>query len=62
MDQLIQLLIWVLIFGIAGYGLWWGCAKFAMPQPVLWICGGIWLIVLLMALSGQISMPQFRFR
>jgi hypothetical protein len=55
MNEVINLLIWVLIFAVAGYGLW-----FAMPQPVLWICGGVWLIVLLMALTGQVHLPALR--
>ncbi len=30
MDQLIQLIIYVVIFAIVGYGLWWVCTKFAL--------------------------------
>ena len=55
MDQLIGLLVAVLIFAIVAYGLWWVCQKFAMPQPVLWICGGILLVFLLYYIAGQVG-------
>lgn len=55
MDQLIQLLIYVVIFAIVGYGLYWICVKFALPQPVMWICGAILLIIVLLFLAGQVG-------
>ena len=55
MDQLIGLLVAVLIFAIVAYGLWWVCQKFGMPQPVLWICGGILLVFLLYYIAGQVG-------
>lgn len=51
MDQLIQLIICVVVFAVAGYGLWWICTKFQLPQPVLWICRAVLLIVILIFLS-----------
>lgn len=55
--QVITLLIYVLVFAIAAYGLWWVCQKFTLPQPVLWICGVLLLIVILLALSGELTLP-----
>ena len=53
MDQLITLIVYVVIFAIVAYGLWWICVTFTLPTPVLWICGAILLIVILMFLSRQ---------
>ena len=55
MEQLIQLIIYIVIFAVVGYGLWWVCTKFALPQPVLWICGAILLIIILLFLSRQLG-------
>jgi len=55
MDQLIQLIIYIVIFAVIAYGLWWVCVKFALPQPVMWIVGAILLIVLLVFVSGQLG-------
>ncbi len=55
MDQLIQLIIYVVIFAIAGYGLYWVCTKFGLPQPVLWICGAILLIIILLFISRMLG-------
>ncbi len=61
MEQLIQLIIYILIFAIVGYGLYWICTKFALPQPVLWICGGIMLIILLLFLARQLGVDGGAF-
>lgn len=55
MGFLITLLIYIIIFAIVAYGLYWICQKFAMPQPVLWICGGILLIIILLFLANQLG-------
>jgi hypothetical protein len=55
MDQLIQLLIYIVIFAVVAYGLWWICVKFALPQPVMWICGAILLIIVLIFISGKLG-------
>jgi hypothetical protein len=55
MQQLIQLLIYIVIFAVVGYALVWVCQKFALPQPVLWICGVILLIIILVFISGQVG-------
>lgn len=55
MQQLIHLLIYIIIFAVVGYGLWWVCVKFSMPQPVLWIVGAILLIFILLFASGQVG-------
>jgi len=55
MDQLIQLIVYLVIFAIVGYGLYWVCVKFAMPQPVLWIVGAILLIIILLFVSRQLG-------
>lgn len=54
-QQLIQILIYVVIFAIIGYGLWWVCTKFGLPQPVLWICGAILLIIILIFATHQLG-------
>jgi Kef-type K+ transport system membrane component KefB len=53
--QIIQLAIYVAVFCFVAYGLTWVCARFGMPQWVLWICGGILLIVLLLFVSSQFT-------
>ena len=55
MEQLIQLIVYIVIFAVVGYGLWLVCTKFALPQPVLWICGAILLIIILLFLSRQLG-------
>ena len=55
MQQLIQLLIYVIVFAIVAYGLYWICVKFALPQPVMWICGAILLIIVPLFLAGQLG-------
>ena len=55
MDQLIQLLIYIVIFAVVGYGLWWVCTKFGLPQPVMWICGAVLLIIILLFVSRTLG-------
>jgi hypothetical protein len=58
MGTLIALLIYIIIFAIVAYGLWWVCVKFGMPQPVLWICGAILLIFLLLFIGSQLGVTS----
>ena len=58
MDALIMLIIWIVIFAIVAYGLYWVCTKFGLPQPVLWLCGAILLIVLLLFIARQVGSPM----
>ena len=67
MQLLISLLIWIVIFAIVAYGLYWVCTKFGLPQPILWICGAILLIFILVFVAGQIgegggAFPTLRLR
>ena len=55
MDQLIKLIIYVVLFAVAGYGLWWVCTKFELPKPVLWICGTLLLIIILLFVSKELG-------
>ena len=55
MEQLIQFLIYLVIFCVVAYGLYWVCVKFQLPQPVMWICGAILLIILLLFVASQIG-------
>jgi hypothetical protein len=55
LDQLIQLIIWIVLFSVVAYGLWWVCVKFAVPQPIVWIVGAILLIILLLFISHQLG-------
>lgn len=68
MQLLINLLIWIIVFAIVAYGLVWVCDKFALPQPIKWICGAILLVFLLVFIAGQlgdgsgVSFPSLRLR
>ena len=64
MEQLIQLIIYVVIFALVAWGLYTVCIKFALPQPVLWICGAVLLIIILLFLSAQLGVggPVFHLR
>lgn len=55
MGQLIQILIWIVLFAVVAFGLSWTCDKFGLPQPVKWICGVILLIIILVFLAGQLG-------
>ena len=46
------------LFAIVAYGLYWVCTKFGLPQPVLWLCGAILLIILLLFVARQIGSPM----
>lgn len=54
MNTLILVLICLVVFAVAAYGLLWICNKF-FPEfpPARWICGAILLIVALVFLSQQ---------
>lgn len=58
MDQLIHLIVMVVIFAIVAYGLYWICVKFTLPQPVMWICGALLLIVVLLFLANQLGVAS----
>ncbi len=67
MQQLIGLWVWIVIFAIVAWGLYAICKKFELPQPVLWICGAVLLIIILIFVGGQvgtggISFPVFNHR
>lgn len=51
--QIIQYAIYVAVFCLVAYGCLRICAKFELPQWVLWICGAILLIILLLFVAGQ---------
>ena len=61
MNELISLLIIVLIFAVAAYGLWWVLTKFGAPQPAFWIVGVILIIFILYFLVGQFGDGGFHF-
>ena len=60
--DVINLLLSVILFGVVAYGVWWVCVRFGMPPPVLWLCGAVLLIVLILFLARQfgisISWPR----
>jgi len=56
MDTLIRLIIYIVVFAIIGYGAWWVCVKFAMPQPVFWLVGALLLICLLLFAGQQVGL------
>ena len=55
MASLIQLIIYVILFAIVAFGMHWVCVEYALPRPVLWICGALLLIVLLVFLGDQLG-------
>ena len=57
MNQLIMLLVYIVIFAVVAYGLYWVCQKFALPQPVMWICGVILLLIILIFTAQQLGAP-----
>lgn len=64
MEQLIQLLVLVVIFGVVVWGAFCICDRSAASQPVRWIVGAILLIALLYFMAGQFGggLHQFRWR
>jgi hypothetical protein len=64
MDAAINLIIWVLLFAIAGWGMYTACVRFELPKPVLWVCGVILLIGILIFLAkvvnGGLPTPFYR--
>ena len=60
--DVLNLLISVVIFAVVAYGVWWVCVRFGMPAPVLWLCGVVLLVVLILFLARQfgihISWPR----
>lgn len=52
---IIQIIIYIVVFCIVAYGMKWVCTNFGLPAPVLWICGALLLIVLLLFVSGEIG-------
>ncbi len=56
-DQLIQILVFVLVFALFAWALYWVCTHFFPGfTPALWICGVVLLILLLLAVTGQVPM------
>lgn len=55
MQQLIYLLVAIVIFAIVAYALKWVCTSFQLPTPVLWICGAVLLIILLIFCANQLG-------
>ncbi len=56
MPQLISLIIAIVIFAIVAYGLKWVCDSFGLPAPVLWLCGALLLIILLIYVSQMVGL------
>lgn len=55
--QIVQIIIWILIFAAVAYFGHWVCVNFKMPDPVFWAFGALLLIILLLVISGQIPGP-----
>ncbi len=55
MEPLIQLILAVLFFCIAVYAAKAICTYFKLPDPVLWIVGVFFLIILLYFISGHMG-------
>ena len=48
MDTLIYLIIAIVVLAVVAYGLKWICTSFGLPQPILWLCGAVLLIIVLL--------------
>lgn len=61
MDTIISLILYVIFFAIVAYGLYWVCTHFGLPQPVLWLCGALLLIVILLFAAHQLGLSSSLF-
>jgi hypothetical protein len=59
MAPLSSLLVLVVLFAVAAYGLFALCTYFKMPQSVFWICGAILIIILLSILIDKSGLYHF---
>lgn len=58
MEPLIMLIVWIVVFAIAAYGIFWACQSFQMPKPVLWVCGALLIIVILLFLASRAPLQR----
>lgn len=62
-NDAINIILWILLFCLALWCAKYVCAAFGLPQPILWVVGVLFLVVLLLFLSGQLVPPPiFRAR
>lgn len=61
MDTLIWLIIYIVIFAIVAYGMHWVIVTYQLPQPIMWICGAILLIIILVFLANQLGVGGSHF-
>ncbi len=63
MDTLIYLIIAIVVLCVIAYGLKWICTSFGLPQPILWLCGAVLLIIVLLFAAREFggAAPGFRF-
>lgn len=57
MAPLVNLLVWLLIFACAAWAAYYILDRSKMPTPAYWIVGGVFLVVLLLFLTGQVHPP-----
>lgn len=62
MEALITLVVYVIAFAIVAYAGHWVCKTYELPAPVLWIFGGVLLIILLWFIAGHLAGPLIRLR
>jgi predicted neutral ceramidase superfamily lipid hydrolase len=62
MNSLISLIIAVIVFCGVAYGMYWVVTKFGLPQPVLWICGAVLLIILLLFVAQMLGVGGGNFQ
>lgn len=55
MISIIWLLIFAVLFACVVYGAWVICQKFGMPQPVTWLVGAVFLVILLLFVAQQLG-------
>lgn len=65
MEVLLYFIVAIVIFGVLAWGAFWLCDKAGAPQPVKWVVGAIFLLILLFAAvrmfsgrGGSVSTPR----
>ena len=56
MENLIWLLIAAVIFTAVVYGAWVICQRFGEPQPVMWLVGAFFLVILLLFAAHEMGL------
>lgn len=53
--DIVSLILYIIVFFVVVYIAWWVCTKFGLPQPVLWLVGALFLVILLLWVTGRMG-------